>query len=96
MVEPAPQPSPAAVPFFDNEMKGQMKKLAFQIAEAEIKDKLGITIKPDRELYKSRAGRFVYQLRDLWHGVWWTIPLFVFGMLITVVLFLWMRKVLGV
>jgi len=102
MVEPEPPPQILQAPHVQRVGLTELmenplvKEFAIPFFKNQLKEQFGINTKPDKELYKSRAGRFIYNIRDLWHGVWWTIPLFVGGLLMVFVLFLWMRKVLGV
>ena len=50
----------------------------------------------DKELTKKWGGRLLLGLRDFMQGTWWVVVLFSLGMSLVVIIFLVLRKWLGV
>ena len=50
----------------------------------------------NKDVTKKPFGRAMYAIRDVWQGIWWTIPALAASLGIIVVLLKWMIKFLGV
>lgn len=52
----------------------EIQKLGMDIIKAQIKEAAGFK-QENKEAQKKPFGRFMYTVRDVWQGTWWTIPL---------------------
>lgn len=72
-----------------------LNEIIFPAAINEAKKAAGINVH-DKQVSSKPFGRAMYALRDVWQGIWWTIPaLFLSIGLITILLAV-LKKVLGV
>ena len=69
-----------------------VQELAVPYIKQEV---LGINHK-DKDVTKKGFGRALYALRDFMQGTYWVFIIFIFSMMLTIIIFLALRKVLGV
>lgn len=77
---------------FDNPLT---KEFILPIAKAAAKKEFGIETS-NKDVAKKPFGRAMYALRDVWQGIWWTIPALAASLGLIVVLLKWLMKFLGV
>lgn len=71
------------------------KEFALPMLKNALKKEMGIGTS-EKAVTNKPFGRALYAIRDVWHGIWWTIPALMLTVGITWLILLAFRKFLGV